>query len=193
MRFVRRYGGAVQLYAPRTKSRISRALGRLRTINDMRGPATRIIAAVMRLAATVRLAALVLASALACAFSGGAVAVAKAGCVPLPHTFVPFARSGSKLTVRVGTILYAIESLPPMQTGTTAAGFPWRPPVSSDQSVLATVRRCTTKVMTMEGPEGVFAFRALRAGSATLHADLTSQWRHTTHPPPPYRATINVR
>jgi hypothetical protein len=147
----------------------------------------------MRLAPTVRRAALVLASAVACAYGGAPVAMAKAGCVPLPHTFAPFARSGARLTVKVGTILYAIESLPAMQTGSSAAGFPWRPPRSSDQSVLATVRRCTTTVMTMEGPEGVFAFRALRAGTATLHGALTSRWRLTARPPPPYRATITVR
>jgi hypothetical protein len=45
-----RYGRAVQLYMPRTKSRISRTLGPLRAINDMRGPTASIIAAVTTLA-----------------------------------------------------------------------------------------------------------------------------------------------
>jgi hypothetical protein len=45
-----RYGRAVQRYTPRTKSRMSRALGRLRVIKAMRGPTTCIIAAATTLA-----------------------------------------------------------------------------------------------------------------------------------------------
>jgi hypothetical protein len=45
-----RYGRAVQGHTPRTKSRMSRALGRLRVIEAMRGPTTGIVAAATTLA-----------------------------------------------------------------------------------------------------------------------------------------------
>jgi hypothetical protein len=141
----------------------------------------------------VRIAAVVVASALAAAACGGAVKVAKTGCMRLdPHAFSPYALTGDKVRVKVGTILYAVESLPPMGWPSSAAGFPWVPPMSSDPRVLANVGLCFTKVMTMEGEEQVFSFRALRAGTATLSASLTGPWRRAKYPPPPYRAVIAV-
>ncbi|MGD0385727.1 MAG: hypothetical protein ABSB73_06275 [Solirubrobacteraceae bacterium] len=148
----------------------------------------------MRVRLLAGVAVVVLTSALAAAGCGGTSKVVKSGCMRLDkRAFSPYAESGDRVIVKAGTIVYAVEALPAMGWPSSAAGFPWMPPVSSNSRVLAHVRLCSTTVMTMEGEEQVFAFRALHAGTATLSASLTGPWKRANRPPSPYRATIAVR
>ena len=60
-------------------------------------------------------------------------------------------------------------------------GFPWARPVSSNPDVLAPVVLCESDaIYTL--PVEVFAFRALRPGTATLHTPLAPQWRKVKLP-----------
>ena len=125
---------------------------------------------------------------------GGASAIARAGCMRSPGAFSPYVRSGGKLTLRVGEVVYAVEAEPEEYlTAGKPSVFPWMALQSSDPRVLSPIRLCTDSVLTESLPERVFAFRARRAGSATVFAPLTSPWRSVKGRPSAYRATIAVR
>jgi hypothetical protein len=134
-----------------------------------------------------------LAAAAAALMITGGGAAARASCMPQPGTFSPYLRSGWKLTLRVGVVVYAVEAEPEKYlTPPNPPVFPWLAPRSSDPRVLSPIRLCKTPVQTHAIPERVFAFRARRAGSAALSAPLASAWRSEKHRPSDYLATITV-
>jgi hypothetical protein len=117
-----------------------------------------------------------------------------ASCMRQPHSFSPYVLSGSRLTVHVGVIVYAVEGEPEeYMTRPNPSVFPWLQPRSSASSVLRSVLLCKTYVSGFGGPEKVFAFRARRAGSAVLSASLEPAWQSVSRPPAPFAATVTVR
>jgi hypothetical protein len=117
----------------------------------------------------------------------------------LPPSIAP--ESGATLTVQVGAVVYvelveAEEYLSwPAGTKPPPRVFPWAAARSSDPRVLERVALCPSRgVFTL--PVVVYAFRALRPGTATLTAPITPAWkrvkparRRGLHP---YRATVIV-
>jgi hypothetical protein len=115
-------------------------------------------------------------------------------CMRQPHSFSPYVLSGSKLTVRSGEIVYAVEGEPEeYMTGSNPPVFPWLAPLSSQSSVLRAVPLCKNYVSGFGGPEKVFAFRAKAAGTAVLSASLEPAWRSVSRAPDPFAATVTVR
>jgi hypothetical protein len=119
----------------------------------------------------------------------GCGAGSQLSCVREPQTLSPFAGSGSRISVRVGTVLYAIEAVG-MES---APGFPWPAPTSSDPRVLRYVPLCRSGPprITME-PERVTAFRAVRPGMATLFAPVRPAARSVGPSYKPYAVTVRV-
>jgi hypothetical protein len=141
-----------------------------------------------------RLALLVAGLLVAAAMIGGCGAASTVSCMRQPRRFSPYALAGSKLTVSVGQIVYAVEGEPEEYlTSPNPSAFPWLPPSSSSSRVLSVVRLCKTSVFTFSIPERVFAFRAVHPGLATLRAPLASAWRSTKDRPGRYVATVTVR
>ncbi len=117
----------------------------------------------------------------------------------LPPSIAP--ESGAALTVQVGIVVY-VELVEAEQYLSWPAGtkppprtFPWAAARSSDPRVLERVALCPSReVSTL--PVMVYAFRALRAGTARLTAPIVPVWkrakparRRGLHP---YRATVIV-
>jgi hypothetical protein len=123
------------------------------------------------------------------------------GCVRSPATFSPSIapESGATLTVKVGAVVYVelveAEKYLSWPTGTKPPPrvFPWAAAHSSDPSLLRHVALCPSReVSTL--PIVVYAFRALRPGTATLTAPIATAWkrvepgrRRGLHP---YRVTV---
>jgi hypothetical protein len=117
----------------------------------------------------------------------------------LPPSIAP--ESGTTLTVHLGTVVYvelveAEEYLSwPAGTKPPPRVFPWAGARSSDPRVLQRVLLCPSRgISTL--PVVVYAFRALRPGTATLIAPVAPAWkrakpalRRGLHP---YRATVIV-
>jgi hypothetical protein len=139
------------------------------------------------------------AAAVALMTTGGAVA--RSDCMRPPggpSTISPYAFSGGRVTVHVGAVMYALEAEP--QTANWLAtpipsAWPWLAPQSSDARVLSSVRLCTNDYVNHAYPTRIYAFRARRAGTATLFAALTPAWRSRSaaRRPSGYRATVTVR
>lgn len=113
------------------------------------------------------------------------------GCVSVPQG-IPnrvLADHGAKLTVRVGTVVYAV--LVEAVELTNRPGFPWGQPKSSDPRVLVPVRLCEA-TRTSSLPVSVAGFRAVGEGTATLSAPLAPAWRRAPDRPAPYQATVRV-
>lgn len=132
-------------------------------------------------------------------YSGGKLKDCVRSPARLPPSIAP--KSGATLTVRKADIVY-VELVEPEKYLSWRPGakppprvFPWGAARSSDPSVLARVALCPSKgVSTL--PVEVYAFRALRPGTATLTAPVAPAWKRTKparhrglHP---YRATVIV-
>jgi hypothetical protein len=117
----------------------------------------------------------------------------------LPSSIAP--KGGATLTVQVGAVVYvelveAEEYLSwPAGTEPPPRVFPWTAARSSDTRVLERVALCPSREM-FTLPVVVYAFRALRPGTATLTAPIAPAWkrakparRRGLHP---YRATVIV-
>jgi hypothetical protein len=121
-------------------------------------------------------------------------------CVRSPARLIA-PEGGATLTVQVGAVVYvelveAEEYLSwPAGTKPPPRVFPWAAARSSDHRVLERVALCPGReVSTL--PVMVYAFRALRPGTATLTAPIATAWKRTKparrrglHP---YRATVIV-
>jgi hypothetical protein len=117
----------------------------------------------------------------------------------LPPSIAP--GGGATLTVQVGTVIYVVlveaEKYLSWPAGTKPPPrvFPWAAARSSQRRVLEHAALCASReVSTL--PVVVYAFRALRPGTATLTAPIAPAWRRATparrrglHP---YRATVIV-
>ena len=129
------------------------------------------------------------------AASVSARSTVSAGCIRPGPTFV---LSHSSITVRAGEIVWAVEAELPGGPGQIAgpgrpSTWPWLPVRSSDDHVLMPVTLCTHHRVTHGGPERVYAFRAERAGRATLSAAVVLAWRRVAGPPPlSFRAIVTV-
>jgi hypothetical protein len=125
------------------------------------------------------------------------------GCVRSPTTFSPgiAPESGATLTVKGGALVYVelVEAEKylswPAGTKPPARVFPWAAARSSDPSVLQRTALCPSRAVSTL-PIVVYAFRALRPGTATLTASIAPAWkrvklaqRRGLHP---YRATVIV-
>jgi hypothetical protein len=110
----------------------------------------------------------------------------------------PYVMWGGKVTVRVGTIMYALDAEPVMAKWLATpipSAWPWLAPQSSDARVLSPLRLCTNVYLNHAYPTRIYAFRARRAGTATLYAPLTPAWRSRSaaRRPSGYRATVIVQ
>jgi hypothetical protein len=117
-----------------------------------------------------------------------------AGCMRLGLSR-PYAFSHLSITVQPGVIVWAIEAdNEPGLVGPGRRPNTWlRLPVqSSDNRVLTPVALCAHNPHTHGYDERLYAFRAVRAGRATLSAALAPAWRRVTGPPKPFRATVTV-
>jgi hypothetical protein len=125
------------------------------------------------------------------------------GCVRSPVTFSPSIapENGATLTVKVGAVVYVelveAEKYLSWPTGTKPPPrvFPWAAARSSDPSVLQRMALCPSSTVSTL-PIVVYAFRALRPGTARLTAPIDPAWkrvklarRRGLHP---YRATVIV-
>ena len=138
------------------------------------------------------------AAAVALMSSGGAVARSCMRPPGAPSTISPYAFSGGRVTARVGALMYALEAEPPTAKWLATpipSVWPWRAPQSSDTRALSPVRLCTNDYLNHAYPTRIYAFRATRAGTATLSAPLAPAWRSRSaaRRPSPYRATVTVR
>jgi hypothetical protein len=117
----------------------------------------------------------------------------------LPPSVAP--KSGATLIVQADDIVYVelveAEKYLSWRPGTKPPPrvFPWSAARSSDPSVLAHVALCPSReVSTL--PVVVYAFRALRSGTATLTAPITPAWKRVKseryHGLHPYRSTVIV-
>jgi hypothetical protein len=117
----------------------------------------------------------------------------------LPSSVAP--EGGATLTVQVGAVVYVelVEAEKylswPAGTKPPPRAFPWAAAHSSDSHVLERVALCPSREMSTL-PVVVYAFRALRPGTATLTAPIAPAWkrvkparRRGLHP---YRATVVV-
>ena len=131
--------------------------------------------------------------------SGGAVARNSCMRPPgAPSTIAPYAFSGGRVTVHVGAVMYALEAEPPTAKWLATpipSAWPWLAPQSSDTRVLSPVQLCTNDYVNHAYPTHIYAFRATRAGTATVFAPLTPAWqsRSAARRPGGYRATVTVR
>jgi hypothetical protein len=121
---------------------------------------------------------------------------AATACMRLAGAYPHYVLSRQSITVRAGVIVWAIEADNP-QPGLTGPGrpntWPWIPVQSSDIGVLTPVKLCTHNPFTHGNDERVYAFRAQRAGRATLLAALAPSWQRATAPRPlSFRATVAV-
>ena len=129
----------------------------------------------------------------------GGGAAADSSCMrppDAPSATSPYAFSGGKVTVHVGAVMYALDAEPEgakWLRPPIPSAWPWLAPRSFDTRVLSPVRLCTNDYLTHAYPIRIYAFRASRAGTATLYAPLTPAWRSAAHRPSNYRATVTVR
>src|SRR5579864_6278770 len=106
----------------------------------------------------------------AIALTTGGGATARDSCMRAPGAPSPYAFSGGRLTAHVGTVVYALEAEPPTATWLATpipSAWPWLAPTSSDTRVLSRVRLCTNDYPTHGYAIRIYAFRAMRAGTAT--------------------------
>lgn len=125
------------------------------------------------------------------------------GCVRSPTRLPPSIapKGGATLTVRLGSVVY-VELVEAEEYLSWSAGtkppprvFPWAVARSSDPRVLQRVVLCPSRgISTL--PVVVYAFRALRPGTARLIAPVAPAWkrakparRRGLHP---YHATVTV-
>ncbi len=117
----------------------------------------------------------------------------------LPPSIAP--EGGATLTVQLGAVVYVelVEAEKylswPAGTKPPPRVFPWAATRSSDPRVLERVALCPSRRM-YTLPVAVYAFRALRPGTATLTAPIAPAWkrakpsrRRGLHP---YRAAVIV-
>jgi hypothetical protein len=125
------------------------------------------------------------------------------GCVKSPTTLSPSIapESGATLTVKAGAVVYVelVEAEKylswPAGTKPPTHVFPWAAARSSDPSVLRRVALCPSSGASTL-PVGVYAFRALTPGTATLTAPIAQAWKHIKPARRrglyPYRANVIV-
>jgi uncharacterized delta-60 repeat protein len=100
---------------------------------------------------------------------------AKAACITAPVRIGRLALpNGHTISVSVGELVY-VELVVPEKY---SSPFPWLTPASSNSHVLKRVPLCaTTKLRPSTLSLGISAFRALRAGTASITAPLAPAWR----------------
>lgn len=109
--------------------------------------------------------------------------------VPEPISSASLITNGTKLTVRVGAIVYVV--LVQSASYTAGPGFPWLTPRSSDLTVFAPLHLCK-RTGASSLPLSVTGFRAVHPGTATLTAPLAPPWRSLKTRPSSSRSSVTV-
>jgi hypothetical protein len=161
----------------------------------------------MRSPSTLARAALFVAGLTACGASPASGHATVAGCAKEPAEFSPSVapRSGATLKVKVGALVYVAlvrgkpdsSWLPGERPPPTV--FPWTAARSSNRAVLRPVAVCPSRYRTSP-PVRLYAFRAVRPGTATLTAPVATAWtrykparRRVLMTVAPYRSTVTVQ
>lgn len=107
--------------------------------------------------------------------AGSLGAGAKAACITAPVRIGRLAiPNGHTISVSVGELVY-VELVAPEKY---VSPFPWLTPASSNSHVLKRMPLCaTTKLRPSTLSLGISAFKALRAGTASITAPLAPAWR----------------
>lgn len=126
-----------------------------------------------------------------CAGCGG---TARSSCVPVPGAGPGSTlASGAKTTVAPGALVWVALVEPYMYSvAPYPQSFPWNTPISSDKGVVQSVRLCPNHIASSLNVTYA-AFRAAKAGRATVTAALAPAWQGRTHAVQPYRAVIVVQ
>lgn len=97
------------------------------------------------------------------------------GCVPRAIPSGGEIVNGANLAIRRGQVLYVVLD-EPAEPGPVPNSFPWPTPISSNPRVLKRVPLCKYLDVST-APLTVTAFRAIRAGTATVAAPLSRAWQ----------------